>query len=81
MNALLFSMTSVVVVAILLVIFEKSIFEKIKDTISNDVISNFLNFIGVLFTLILAFVVVAAWEDYDNAMHTAQDEAHKLLYI
>jgi hypothetical protein len=81
MNALLFSMTSVVIVAILLVIFEKVIFEKMKDTISNDVISNFLNFIGVLFTLILAFVVVAAWEDYDNAMHTAQDEAHKLLYI
>ena len=81
MNALLYSLAAVVIVAILLFIFEKVIFSKIKDTITNDEVSNFLNFIGVLFTLILAFVVVAAWEDYDNAMHTAQDEAHKLLYI
>jgi hypothetical protein len=79
MNALLVSLASVVTVCILLYFFEK-FFSRLKETLSDEVVGIYFNFIGVLFTLILAFVVVAAWEDYDNAMHSAENEAHKLLY-
>jgi hypothetical protein len=79
MNALLVSLASVIAVSILLYLFEK-FFSKLKEPLSDEVVGIYFNFIGVLFTLILAFVVVAAWEDYDNAMHSAENEAHKLLY-
>ncbi len=79
MNALLVSLASVVIVCILLYLFEK-FFSRLREPLSDEVVGIYFNFIGVLFTLILAFVVVAAWEDYDNAMHSAENEAHKLLY-
>jgi hypothetical protein len=81
MNALFVSLGSVVFVCILLYIFERFFFSKLEYKLSDEVVGIYFNFTGVLFTLILAFVVVAAWEDYDNAMHTAENEAHKLMYI
>jgi hypothetical protein len=80
MNTLLFSLGSVLFVSLLLFVFEK-FFSGIKAKLSDEVVGIYFNFIGVLFTLILAFVVVAAWEDYDNAMHAVENEAHKLAYI
>ncbi len=80
MNALIVSLASVATVCILLYVFEK-FFSRLKEPLSDEVVGIYFNFIGVLFTLILAFVVVAAWEDYDNAMHSAENEAHKLLYM
>ncbi|HSZ25945.1 MAG TPA: hypothetical protein VK766_09515, partial [Cytophagaceae bacterium] len=80
MNALLFSLASVAFVCILLYFFEL-FFSRLKETLSDEVVGIYFNFVGVLFTLILAFVVVAAWEDYDNAIHSAENEAHKLTYL
>jgi len=80
MNTLLFSIGSVLFVSLLLVLFDK-FFTRLHIKISDEVVGIYFNFVGVLFTLILAFVVVAAWEDYDNAMHAVENEAHKLAYI
>ncbi|HXA01792.1 MAG TPA: DUF4239 domain-containing protein [Cytophagaceae bacterium] len=80
MNLLLFSFATVIVFCTALYFFEKY-FQTVKDKFSNESIGIYFNFTGVLYTLILAFVVVAAWTDYDNAMVTVESEAHKLLYI
>jgi hypothetical protein len=80
MELFIIAVLSILLPCLFLFLFNKHL-EKWAQTMSTELIGVYFNFIGVLFTLILAFVVVAAWEDYDNAMHTVENEAHKLMYI
>jgi len=80
MSLVIISVVVILIVCTVLFLFEKY-FSRWATDLKIEVVAIYFNFIGVLFTLLLAFVVVAAWEDYDKAVHTAEDEAHKLLYI
>jgi hypothetical protein len=80
MDPVFYVIASVILICLLLFVFER-FRTNLKHSMSDEVVGIYFNFTGVLFTLILAFVVVAAWEDYDNALHTVENEAHKLSYI
>lgn len=45
---------------------------------NHDVTGVIFNMIGILYALILAFVIVAVWEDYDEINNSVEQEANKL---
>ena len=47
----------------------------------NEVLGIYFNVVGVLYTLILAFVVVTVWQDYDEMVVAIESEAHQLQDI
>src|SRR6185312_2645017 len=45
---------------------------------NNELGGVFFNMVGVMYAIILAFMVFAVWDQYQSASHTAEDEATTL---
>src|SRR5215471_12227352 len=58
-------------------IFRKTI-EKDSLRKNHDVNGIFIGLIGVLYSLVLAFVIIAVWEDYEDINSEVAREASKL---
>ncbi len=80
MNPLLFTIGCVVVLCMFFYITERLLI-KINFSIPNEVLGIYFNVVGVLYTLILAFVVVTVWQGYDENVVAVENEAHQLLDI
>ncbi|KAA6438435.1 DUF4239 domain-containing protein [Dyadobacter flavalbus] len=74
---LLFVLLCVVLGQIGLTLFEK-FFRLHLDVVDNDLTGIMFSTIGLIYSLILAFVIVAVWDDYDDLSKTIEEETDKL---
>ena len=51
---------------------------RLKGAKVNDVLSSYVSVIGTLYAVLLAFVLLSVWEQYDTAQSAAESEASQL---
>ena len=58
--------------------FSKRWARRLKGTALNDVLSSYVSVIGTLYAVLLAFVLLSVWEQYDTAQGAADREGSQL---
>jgi hypothetical protein len=79
MSGLLVTAAAVAAVALVLVVIDRWAGD--QRTLDHEVASTIFNMVGVLYAVLLAFVVVQVWQTNDDAQHYSQAEASDVSAI
>lgn len=60
------------------VAFSRRWTRRVQGNSANDVLSSYVSVIGTLYAVLLAFVLLSVWEQYDTAQSAAEGEASQL---